>query len=125
MFHCTRVKERVLNVRTIEVKCSWKNICRNNSRVCRVTGMLRWFSHVERMESDKIAMRVYIGESAGSHSVGRLQKRWIDTVKEFKEKRKRGLVVRQARRMMQDRSEWQGFVKGNAWGVAQGMNPWP
>ena len=66
-------------------------------------------------------LRVYVGESAGSRSVGGPQKRWIDTVKEFV--RKRGLDVRQARRMMQDRSEWRGFVRKNAWGVARGMNP--
>ena len=36
---------------------------------------LRWFGHVERMERDRIAKRVYVGECAGSHSVDRLQKR--------------------------------------------------
>ena len=44
--------------------------------------------------------------------VGRTQKRWIDIVKECL--RKRGLDVRQARRMVQDRSDCQGFVRGNA-----------
>ena len=38
-------------------------------------GILRWFGHVERMESDKIAKRVYVGECAGSRSVGRPRKR--------------------------------------------------
>ena len=37
--------------------------------------------------------------------------------------RKRGLDIRQARRMVQNRSEWRGFVRGNAWGVAWEMNP--
>ena len=55
-------------------------------------GVLKWFSHVERMEKDRIAKRVYVGECAGSHSVGRPRKRWIDTVKECL--RKRGLDVR-------------------------------
>ena len=81
-------------------------------------GVLRWFGHVER---DRIAKRVYIGECAGSRSVGRLRKRSIDTVKECL--RKRGLDVRQARRIVQDKSKCWGFVKGNAWGVALGMNP--
>ena len=36
--------------------------------------------------------------------------------------RKRGLDVRQARRMVQDRSEWRGFVRGNTCGVAREMN---
>ena len=39
--------------------------------------------HVERMENDRIAKRVYQqGERAGSHSLGRLKKRWIDTLKD-------------------------------------------
>ena len=45
-------------------------------------GILQWFSHLERMEKDKIAKRVCVGECAVSHSLGRLRKRWIDTVKE-------------------------------------------
>ena len=39
-------------------------------------GMLWWYGHVERMENDGIAKIVYIGECVGSHSVGRLRKRW-------------------------------------------------
>ena len=34
------------------------------------------------MENDKIAKRFYIGECAGTRSVSRLQKRWIDTAKD-------------------------------------------
>ena len=64
-------------------------------------GILRWFGHVER---DRIAKRVYVGEWVGS-----------DTVKECL--KKRGLGIRQARRM-----GW-GFERRNAWGVARGMNP--
>ena len=45
-------------------------------------GRLQWFGHVERMKRDKIAKRVYVGECAGSRSVGKLWKRWIDTAKE-------------------------------------------
>ena len=67
-------------------------------------GILQWFVYVERIERDWIAKRVYVGEYAGSRSVGRLWKRWIDTVKDCL--RKIGLDVRQARRMVQDRSEW-------------------
>ena len=65
-------------------------------------GFLQWFGHVERMERDRITKRVYVGECAG-----RPRKRWIDTVKECLEKR--GLDVRQARRMVQDRSEFGSF----------------
>ena len=73
-------------------------------------GVLRWFGHVKRMENDRIAKRVYVGERAGSRSVDRLRKRWIDTVKECS--KKRGLAIKQARRMVQDKSEWRRFVKG-------------
>ena len=61
---------------------------------------------MERIENDNIAKRVYVGEHAGSRSVGRTRKRWIDIVKECL--KKRGLDVRQARRMVQDRNEWRG-----------------
>ena len=66
-------------------------------------GMLWCFGHVERMESDRIAKRIYVGECAGSRSVVRPRKKLIDTVKECI--RKTGLDVMQARKMVQDRSE--------------------
>ena len=49
-----------------------------------------------------IARRVYAGECAGSRSVGRPRKGWIGTVKECL--KKRGLDVRKARRIVQDRN---------------------
>ena len=79
-------------------------------------GILRHFGHVEGMENDKIATRVYVGECAGSRSMGRPRKRCTDTVKDCL--KKRGLDVRQARRMLHDRSVWRGFVRGNAWDVS-------
>ena len=57
---------------------------------------------MKRMENDRIAKRVYVGECAGSRSVGRPRKRWINTVKDCL--RKIGLDVRQERRMIQDRN---------------------
>ena len=73
-------------------------------------GVLMWFGHAERMERDRITKRVYVGECAGSHSVGRPQKRWIDTMKECL--KKIGLGIRQTRRIVQDKSEWWGFGGG-------------
>ena len=64
------------------------------------------------MENDRIAKRVYVVECAGIHSVGRPWKRWIDSMKDYL--RKRGLDVRQARRMVQDGSEWWGYVRESA-----------
>ena len=34
------------------------------------------------MKNDKIAKRVYVGECAGSCSMGKPWKRWIDTMKD-------------------------------------------
>ena len=51
-------------------------------------------------------------ESADSYSMGRPRKRCINTLKHCL--RKRGLDVRQARSMVQNRSEWQEFVKRDA-----------
>ena len=76
-------------------------------------GILRWFGHVERMENDRILKRFYVGECAVSHSVGRPRKRWIDIMKDCL--KKRGLDVRQARRMLHDRNIWFAFVRGNTW----------
>ena len=45
-------------------------------------GVLQWFGHVERRENDRIAKRVYEGKCAGSCSVNRPQKRWVNTMKE-------------------------------------------
>ena len=58
-------------------------------------GVLRWFDQVERVESDRITKKIYVGECAGSRLVVRLRKRWIDTGKECL--KKRGLDVREAR----------------------------
>ena len=73
------------------------------------------------MEINRFAKRVYIGYCAGSRSVGRPRKRWTDTVREYL--KKRGFDVRQARRIVQNKSEWRGFVRGNAWNVDWGINP--
>ena len=37
-------------------------------------GVLQWFCHVERMENDRIAERVSVGECGGSRSVNRPRK---------------------------------------------------
>ena len=76
----------------------------------RIDGVLQWFGHLERMKSGRIAKRVYVGDCADSRSVGRPRKRWIDTVKDCL--KKRGLDARQARRMVHDKCEWRGFVRG-------------
>ena len=54
-------------------------------------GVLRWFGHVERMENDRMAKRICVGECVGSRLVGRPRKRGIDSVNECL--KKRGLNV--------------------------------
>ena len=71
--------------------------------------------------NDKIAKRVYVGECASSRFVGKPRKRLIDTVNDCL--KKKGLDDRQAKKMVHDRSVCRRFVRGNAWAVAQGMNP--
>ena len=66
---------------------------------------------MERLERDRITKRVYVGECAGSRSVGRPRKRWIDIVKDC-------LDIREARRTVQDKSEWREYM-----GRSRGMNP--
>ena len=55
-------------------------------------GVLKWFGHVERMENDRLAKRVCVGECAGSRSMGKPRKIWNDTVKKCL--MKRGLDVK-------------------------------
>ena len=47
---------------------------------------------MERMETDRMAKRVLVGECAGSHSVGRPRKGWVDTEKDCL--KERGMDVR-------------------------------
>ena len=70
-------------------------------------GVLQGFGHVERMEKERISKRVYVGKC----SVGRPQKRWINTVKDCLGKR--GLDVRQPIRMV-------GVCKGEFVGCSPG-----
>ena len=68
--------DKVLNYRIKEL-CGGMKLVDERIDEC----VLLWFGHVERIEDEKIAKRVYVGECAGSRSVGRLCKGWIDTVK--------------------------------------------
>ena len=110
---CYGSRRRYLGLRLYRLttsECTDKEVVRNHERIGE--GVLRWFGHVEMMEKDETAKRVYVGECAGSLSVDRPRKKWVDTVEDCL--RKRGLDVRQARRIVQYRSEWRGIVTGNA-----------
>ena len=42
--------------------------------------VLWWYGHVERIQKERIAKRICVEDFAGSRSVGRPRKRWINTV---------------------------------------------
>ena len=67
---------RLLGIRRMDRALNaWiRELCRVKKGLDERTdeSVLRWFGHVER---DRIATRVYVGECAGSHSVGRPWKR--------------------------------------------------
>ena len=65
-------------------KCTDNRVVQNDEGVDKRIDedFLLWFGHVERMENDRIAKRVYVVECVHNRSVGRPQKRRIDTVKE-------------------------------------------
>ena len=73
--------------------------------------VLRWSGHWERIENDRIANGVYVRECVGGRSVGRLWKRWIDTVQDCL--KKRGMDVRETRRMVNYRSEWRVLTQND------------
>ena len=52
-------------------------------------GVLQWFGHIERMENDRNAKRMYVGEQVGSCSVDWPLKRWINSVNDWLKKKKR------------------------------------
>ena len=72
---------------------------------------------MERMENNRIAKRICAGECAGSPSVGRPQKRWIDNMKECF--RKRGLDLRQLRKWCRI----EGVCEGECMGCSLGYEP--
>ena len=50
--------------------------------------VLRQFGNIERMRNNRIAKRVYVGESIKSHLVGCQWKRWINSVNDRLKKKK-------------------------------------
>ena len=72
--------------------------------------ILRWFGHVERMEDDRLARKVYESEMQGPRCRGRPRKGWMDGVKEVLSKR--GLNIQEAKECVQDRREWRSVCRG-------------
>ena len=111
---CIRRMDRVRNARIKELCGVKKGV---DERIDE--GVFRLFGHVEKMERDRITKRVFVGDCTGTRSVGKPRKRWIDAVKDCL--RKRGLDVRQTRRITQDRRchSYMKPLKGGRLSVAQ------
>ena len=72
---------------------------------------LRWFGHVERMESESLTKRVYVSEVDGVRGRGRPRLRWRDGVERYM--REGGLSWGEGRQMTGDRGTWRRFVRGH------------
>ncbi|KAF1010546.1 MAG: hypothetical protein GAK29_05048 [Acinetobacter bereziniae] len=85
--------------------------------------VLRWFGHVERMSSNRVAKQVYMGQVNGKLGRGRPRKRWLDRVTEMVKARKirscknkrscqRIYVdLLEAKELCKDRVVWRKLVK--------------
>ncbi|MCP3679428.1 MAG: hypothetical protein GY782_03855 [Gammaproteobacteria bacterium] len=72
---------------------------------------LRWFGHVERMESERLTKRVYASEVEGTRGRGRPRFRWRDGVGKYL--REGGLSWEEGRLLTGDRVTWRRFVLGH------------
>ena len=72
--------------------------------------VLRWFGHVERMDGERMAKRIYGSGVEGRRGRGRPNMGWMEGVKSAL--RNRGLSLEQAREGVHDRPVWRGLIKG-------------
>ncbi len=83
---------------------------------------LRWFGHIERMESEELVKKVYVSESVGPNSRGRPPGKWRDRGKEYmcEGGATREGRLDQTRRECLDREMWRLFCHGHSlWGGVQ------
>ena len=98
-------RDRVRNVRIREI-CNW-----NKSLVTRVEqGVLKWFGHVNRMDDERLARKLFVSEVVGERGRGRPRWRWMDGVGDIL--RSKGLTVEEGLMMVYDRNDWRRLVYG-------------
>ena len=78
-----------------------------SQRVDRCT--LRWFGHVERMNEERMAKKVYVSAENGRRDRGRPTRVWMDGVKDALNARE--VTLEQARMIVDDRDRWRDLVK--------------
>ena len=72
--------------------------------------VLRWFGHIERMDGERKAKRIYGLVVEGGWGRGTPNRGWMDGV--VSALRVRGLTLEQARAIVHDRLEWQELING-------------
>jgi hypothetical protein len=70
--------------------------------------VLMWYGHVARMQDEIMVKRVYGANVEVSRARRRPKIRWMCSVNGSVERR--GMIVEEARRCVQDRSEWRRVV---------------
>ena len=73
--------------------------------------ILRWFGHVERMESGRLTKKVMNSKVDGRNVRGRPWLGWMDGVKKALNDRR--LDVREAKERARNRNEWHVIVNQN------------
>ena len=74
--------------------------------------VLRWFGHVERMDTYRLARRVLMAEVSGGRVRGKPRLGWIDGWMDGVKvaSGNRGMTVEAARQCAKDRKEWRALV---------------
>ena len=75
------------------------------------TYTLKWFGHVERIESESLTKSVYVSEVDWERGRGRPRLIWRDGVEKYV--REGGLSWGEGRQMTGDRGTWRRFVRGH------------
>ena len=81
--------------------------------------ILSWFGHVIRMKDNRLVKQMYKSECAGNRLPGRPKDTWLKLVSACV--LERGLSLKQASRLANERDDWRGFVRGHGRQLGSGM----
>jgi len=68
---------------------------------------ISWLGHLERMEEDRMSIKIFTQEMEGTRRRGRPRKEWREEV----ERDLQMLEVRRWRELVIDREKWRGIVR--------------